>query len=79
MSRSVWKTPIILNNNFSESNKKIKITNRNSIISSKFLNKKVSIYNGKVFVNIFIDKNKIGYKFGEFVYTRKPCIHKKKK
>ena len=79
MSRSIWKNSIILNENFKDFNKKIKITNRNSIISSDFLNKKVSIYNGKVFINIFIDKNKIGYKFGEFVYTRKPCIHKTKK
>lgn len=79
MSRSIWKTPIILNENFNKSNKKIKITKRNFIISPSFLNKKISIYNGKVFINVFIDKSKIGYKFGEFVYTRKPCIHKTKK
>lgn len=79
MSRSVWKTPIILNEKIQKFDKKIKIIKRNFIISSDFLNKKVSVYNGKVFVNIFIDKNKIGYKFGEFVYTRKPCMHKQKK
>ena len=48
-------------------------------VTSEFLNKKVSIYNGKFFINVFIDKNKIGYKFGEFAYTRKLCIHKTKK
>ena len=79
MSRSVWKTPIILNENFSRSNKIIKITKRNSIVSLKFLNKMVSIHNGKVFVNIFINKSKIGYRFGEFVYSRKYCIYKNKK
>ena len=79
MSRSVWKTPIILNEDFKKFKKKIKITKRNFIISSSFLNKMVSIYNGKVFINVFIDKSKIGYKFGEFVYTRKPCVHKTKK
>ncbi len=78
MSRSVWKIPVNLNENFRKFNKKIKITKRNCLIPSDFLNKKISIYNGKVFVNIFIDRNKIGYKFGEFVYTRKPCIYKTK-
>ena len=78
MSRSIWKIPVTLNENFSKFNKKIKVTKRNLIIPSNFLNKKISIYNGKVFVNVFIDKNKIGYKFGEFVYTRKPCVYKTK-
>ena len=84
MSRSSWKFPIVLKENLNfilkkNKSKNIKIIERNAIITSEFLNKKVSIYNGKVFINVFIDKNKIGYKFGEFVYTRKPCIHKKKK
>jgi ribosomal protein S19 len=79
MSRSIWKPSINLNENFNNfNNKKIKITERNSIITSNFLNKKVSIYNGKVFINTFIDKSKIGYKFGEFAYSRKPCIYKTK-
>lgn len=81
MSRSKWKNPVVLNekieiNDFKKINK---ITQRNVIISSEFLNKKVKIYNGKVFVNIFIDQPKIGYKFGEFVYTRKFCVFKKLK
>lgn len=84
MSRSSWKFPIVLKENLNfilkkNKSKNIKIIERNAIITSEFLNKKVSIYNGKVFINVFIDKNKIGYKFGEFAYTRKIPIHKKSK
>jgi ribosomal protein S19 len=81
MSRSSWKKPVTLNENFKKfsSKKPIKIMKRNFRIGDSFLNKKVTVYNGKVFVNIFIDKKKIGYKFGEFVYTRKLCQHKVKK
>jgi ribosomal protein S19 len=59
--------------------KKFLVIQRNAVIHSKFLNTKVAVYNGKSFINIFIDSNKIGSKFGEFVFTRKRCIHKKKK
>lgn len=79
MSRSVWKNSVIFDENVDISGKQIKIINRNFIISSKFLNKKISIYNGKSFINVFIDKYKLGYKFGEFAYTRKSPVHKKKK
>jgi ribosomal protein S19 len=81
MSRSSWKKPVIMNENLkrSRSKKRLKITKRNFIISPYYLNRKVCIYNGKVFVNVFIDKKKIGYKFGEFVYSRKICEHKVKK
>jgi len=79
MSRSSWKSLIVNKENVNLSTKLIKIINRNSIITPNFLNKKVGIYNGKVYINVFIDKLKIGYKFGEFAYTRKPCIQKKNK
>ena len=83
MSRSKWKG-FYCNENllkcFNEFNKKKKffIFQRNSIIDPIFLGTKVAIYNGKIFINIFIDENKIGYKFGEFAFTRKKCVHKKK-
>ena len=79
MSRSTWKGSVIFDENVDFKNKQIKIYNRNFIISKNFLDKKISIYNGKSFINVFIDKDKIGYKFGEFAYSRKLPIHKKKK
>ena len=80
MSRSIWKPLLILKENSTLNNKQsILIKKRNFLISSFYLNKKIKIYNGKAFINIFIDKDKLGYKFGEFSYTRKKVIHKTKK
>ena len=77
MSRSIWKSFITVNENLDNFKKIIKVTERNAVISLNFLNRKVKIYNGKSFINIFIYKKKFGYKFGEFVYTIKLCIFKK--
>lgn len=85
MQRSSWKGIYInqqLINNFkkhisqNKSTKVFKILERNSTITLDFLNYKVGIYNGLKFINIFIDESKIGYKFGEFSYSRQKCIHK---
>ena len=88
MSRSKWKGLYCNNNllnNFIEfkdkkkkRDKKFKTRDRSSVIDQSFLGSKFSIYNGKNFINVFIDQNKIGYKLGEFSFTRKKCIHKKK-
>jgi len=87
MSRSIWKGSYCNENLlrcFKEfknknKNKKFFTLQRNSVIAPCFLGTKVSVYNGKTFINVFIDKTKIGYKLGEFAFTRKKCIHKKKK
>lgn len=79
MSRSIWKGPYISKCLFRNSllNKKtIKIWDRGSIIPYKLIGKSVLVYGGKEFRKITISRNKVGYKFGEFCYTRKP--HKKK-
>jgi len=71
MSRSNWK------NNFMDysilklkNNKKILIWSRRSVIPTCFLNKTVFVHNGKSFKKIFINREKIGFKFGEFAPTR---------
>jgi len=53
-----------------------KIWSRSSTIPAVLLNQVVEVYNGKQFKPILITRNKIGYKFGEFVTTR--TIRKKK-
>jgi small subunit ribosomal protein S19 len=84
MTRSIWKNPfsqsqifksVYLNYN---SEKPIKIWNRNSVIFPLFVGKVFSIYNGKKFVNIQISEDMVGFKVGEFVLTRKKPVHKKK-
>jgi len=41
------------------------------VISPQLLNKKFFIYNGKIFNIIFIKKIHLGFKFGEFVLSKK--------
>jgi len=55
------------------------IYKKNKYIQLKDLNKKFLIYNGKNLQKLIISKNMIGYKFGEFVMTRKVVAFKKKK
>jgi small subunit ribosomal protein S19 len=78
-NRSKWKS-LYYDQRLNEilNRKQLKIIERNSVVTSEFLNKKVKIYNGKLFVNVFIDEAKVGFKFGEFAYSRKRCIHKSK-
>lgn len=82
MKRSKWKLNIFR----SDKNKrkgvlsnKIQIRERSFVVDSSLINKKVLVYNGKTFYSIFIDKEKVGRKFGEFSFTRKKGVHKKKK
>ncbi len=56
--------------------KKIKnyniLYNRNSNIPKQFINLKFLIYKGNCFKKLKITKYYIGFKFGEFSFTRKP-------
>jgi ribosomal protein S19 len=83
MSRSRWKGSF-LNINLKKLKKKgrIKIWARDSVISRAFLDKKVSIYNGKDFRAMTINDTHLGYKFGEFAFTckkRQKTVRKNKK
>lgn len=78
MSRSNYKGPFF-KVNFLKSKKWIKIMNKNLTILPEYNNYSVSIYNGKIFLNLIITHKMIGFKFGEFINTRKKHIYKKKK
>lgn len=81
MSRSKWKGPYI---HFKFLKKKIfknkffKIWSRDSIILSHFINYKFLISCGNTFKKLFITRDKVGYKFGEFCTTRAKYFHKNK-
>ena len=81
MSRSIWKGPFLDKFLLKQRLKKTRkiIWSRRSVISFIYLNKQVSVYNGKIFKRIFITREKIGYKFGAFVFTRKYNKSKKSK
>lgn len=80
MARSKWKSPFIdikiIKQIFFKTRK---IQARSSTIPFILLNKFVEIYNGKKYKKILITRNKIGYKFGEFVSTRTLPVKKKLK
>ena len=85
MSRAKWKGlffSYFIYKKYLFSKKKykfIKLFSRNSTILMEFLGFHFKVYNGIRFINVFITENKIGYKFGEFSYTRKirKFIHSK--
>jgi small subunit ribosomal protein S19 len=79
MSRSKYKGPFFKVNLIEDEPKWIKIHNKNLSILPEYVNRFVNIYNGKTFINIKITEKMIGYKFGEFINTRKKHIYKKKK
>jgi len=67
MSRSVWKGPFVslktISSNFVQP---IKIWVKSLTISESLIGKFVFIYNGKIFKKVFINREKVGFKFGEF-------------
>jgi small subunit ribosomal protein S19 len=78
MSRSIWKGLYCYSKVFTL--KKNKIWSRNSTIPSCLLGQQVFVYNGKNFRQIKITREKIGFKFGEFSFTRaffRPKLNKK--
>lgn len=78
MSRSSWKGPFIekslykkyINKTVSKK-KHLQIWSRSSFIPSFLLNKRILVHNGNSFRHVSITREKIGFKFGEFSYTRK--------
>nr|YP_010835010.1 ribosomal protein S19 [Cryptomonas gyropyrenoidosa]WFQ82685.1 ribosomal protein S19 [Cryptomonas gyropyrenoidosa] len=84
MSRSSWKIPFckksIINKFYLSKNagKFIKIWSRSSLILPVFVDNTICVHDGKKFINLQIKMDMVGYKFGEFIPTRRKAIHKKK-
>lgn len=68
-----------LNLKLSKIKKPIYIYNKNLIILKEYVSNKFKVYNGKEFIEIIILTSMIGYKFGEFVNSRKKHKYVKKK
>lgn len=82
MSRSIWKSNFVKSNLLKKKNllsTNIYVWSRASSIPFSFINKTVFVHNGKIFKKIIITREKIGYKFGEFVFTKTKNKTKKKK
>ncbi len=80
MKRAKWKGPFIKNTLFRNLAKQNhKIWSRNSTIPLFFKDKKVLIYSGKTFVPTKITRSKVGFKFGQFCYSRRLIFKKQLK
>ncbi len=79
MSRSIKKSPFFRYNIIKNKNKWIKIYNKSFTIMPKDIDYNFDIYNGKTFIKLNVNKNMLGYKFGEFINTKKRSLYKKKK
>lgn len=73
MSRAKWKGPFMDWNTLTLSKKKIypNLWCRSSVIPKKVSNTIVCVHNGREFKRVIITKDKVGYKLGEFSFTRK--------
>lgn len=80
MSRAKWKGSFVEKFTLNKLNKKfnLNIWSRKSIISSNFIDKKVFVWNGNSFKPVFVTREKVGFKFGEFCTTRNIRKNKKK-
>ena len=76
MSRSIWKGPYInkINQEFKDG---ILVCSGRSTIMPDLVGKKVYIHNGKSYKLLEITSQIIGYKFGEFAFTKLPARYKK--
>lgn len=72
MSRSKWKGPFV-DISLVKIKKSLpiqKVWSRRSIILKKFIGKTFLVHTGKSFKRLYITREKVGYKFGEFCFTR---------
>jgi len=83
MTRAKWKGPYVdptlLNNvNSFDLKSEIQTTSRNSEILPNFVDKTFKIHTGNSYTTVLVSDEMIGHKFGEFAFTRKRFIFKKK-
>lgn len=73
MSRAKWKGPFVDLCMITLDKKRYfpNVWSRSSVIPRRLANTVLSVYNGKNFIRVPLTKQKIGYKLGEYSYTRK--------
>ena len=71
MSRSKWKGHFVDTSFNGVIKKNLKVWSRRSTIPFNFIGMYVLVHNGKEFRKVYITREKVGLKFGEFAFTRK--------
>jgi ribosomal protein S19 len=75
MGRSSWKGPLLSLLNTATNPP---TASRNASILPTFVGKRFLVHNGKTYQNILITEQMVSRKFGEFAWTKKPAVYKKK-
>lgn len=73
MSRSSWKGSFIDKSVLKLRDTKktfIKVMSRRSVIPEYLIGKEIYIHNGNSYKSLSVDEDCVGYKFGEFSFTR---------
>lgn len=79
MSRVQWKGPYVDAEVFKRrKDSNAFISSRSSEIVPAFIGLTFKIYNGKNYVELTVTDEMVGYKFGEFSFTRSKFMFKKK-
>lgn len=78
VSPSTWRKIFLIHDNEVFKPKKKIIFDRHSTIPSMFIGSRVRIYAGYRFHSRIINRWMVGYKFGEFSWTRKLALYKAK-
>jgi len=50
-----------------------------NIINKKMVGFSFKVYQGQRFISVIVNNNMVGFRFGEFIKTRKLHVYKKKK
>jgi ribosomal protein S19 len=69
---------MLIKQNFSKKVLKKNKFFRSSSIPSCFISLRLGLYKGNYFKKIFITKQMVSFKFGEFSFSRKPFFYPKK-
>lgn len=78
MAPSTWRKIFLIHDNEVFKPKNKVIYDRHSTVPSLFVGSKVRIYSGTKFHTRVVTKWMVGYKFGEFSWTRKLALYKAK-
>jgi ribosomal protein S19 len=70
MSRAKWKNVAVMRQLKIVNQVFSKVWSRSKIIPGFLVNSTVLVYTGREFKKLYITRDKIGYKFGQFCFTR---------
>jgi len=79
MTRALWKGPFIDPNLLKNKNKRpnLKLWSRSSVIPASLVGETVLVHSGKEFKKVAVTREKVGFKFGEFSFTRRYTLKQK--